>query len=271
MDATKLQNATDVLSFCLKKQQEKHSAYPNARRQVSHFFHLVNPRDVNRSATWDCKNIMGTCSLHFVDSISHRDVTLLNLRNLAQDKERSNLELGNFNTDEEEDAESETLKVEVGDNFAVISDELKKGDPSYMILCDKALHQCQETFEDEWRNQWYEGDMILCGFSYHQVLGQRGLNTSYRLLNDSPLAYAYSHLALKANFPMLPSATRIRNPQFLMSPYVRESLITIIEERQNYGQILFFHTYYAKCSIHVQNFKVILHYRFQRNFDVSFL
>ncbi len=83
MDATKLQNATDVLSFCLKKQQEKHSAYPNARRQVSHFFHLVNPRDVNRSATWDCKNIMGTCSLHFVDSISHRDVTLLNLRNLA--------------------------------------------------------------------------------------------------------------------------------------------------------------------------------------------
>ncbi len=32
--------------------------------------------------------------------------------------------------------ESETTKVKVGDNFAVISNELENGDPFYVILCD---------------------------------------------------------------------------------------------------------------------------------------
>jgi hypothetical protein len=71
------------VSFCEKRQIEKHFAYPNARQQVAHFFHLVKPNDVDRSAMWDCKNITGTRSLHSVTSISPRDVTLLKLRDLA--------------------------------------------------------------------------------------------------------------------------------------------------------------------------------------------
>jgi hypothetical protein len=35
---------------------------------------LVELEDVDRSAMWDCKNIVGTWSLHSVASISHRDV-----------------------------------------------------------------------------------------------------------------------------------------------------------------------------------------------------
>jgi hypothetical protein len=41
---------------------------------------------------------------------------------------------------DDEDFEGETMKVEVGDNFVVISNELENGDPFYVILCDNALH-----------------------------------------------------------------------------------------------------------------------------------
>jgi hypothetical protein len=33
--------------------------------------------------------------------------------------------------------ESEPIKMEVGDNFVVISIELENGNPFYVVLCDK--------------------------------------------------------------------------------------------------------------------------------------
>jgi hypothetical protein len=51
----------------------------------------------------------------------------------------SNFETEGSNMDE--DIKSET-KVEVGDNFVVISYEFENGDPFYVILCDKPLHRC---------------------------------------------------------------------------------------------------------------------------------
>ncbi len=57
------------------------------------------------------------------------------------------------------DLESEAAKVEMGDNFVVILDELENDDPFYVVLCNKPLHRCKETFDDDWGNTWYEGDM----------------------------------------------------------------------------------------------------------------
>ncbi len=79
----RLQSVFDVVSYCERRQMEKHFVYPNARKQVFHFFHLVKPKDVNRSTLRDCKNIARTNFLHLVASVSHRDVTLLKLINLA--------------------------------------------------------------------------------------------------------------------------------------------------------------------------------------------
>jgi hypothetical protein len=44
---------------------EKHGMYLNMIKHASHFFHLVNLNDVDGTGAWDCKNIMGICSLHF--------------------------------------------------------------------------------------------------------------------------------------------------------------------------------------------------------------
>ncbi len=68
--------------------------------------------------------------------------------------EDSDHEFSDF--DMEEDGESKVAKIEVGD-------ELENGDPFFVILGDHSLHQCKETFQDEWGNTWNEGDMLLGG------------------------------------------------------------------------------------------------------------
>jgi hypothetical protein len=72
----------------------------------------------------------------------------------------------------DEGFESEATKVEVGDNFAIISDELENGDPFYVILCDWVLHECEATFENDWGNTWYVGEMFLSSLWYHHIPSQ---------------------------------------------------------------------------------------------------
>jgi hypothetical protein len=38
LDGAKLKNVVDVVSFCEKKKQEEHDAYPNVRKKMSKFF-----------------------------------------------------------------------------------------------------------------------------------------------------------------------------------------------------------------------------------------
>lgn len=42
----------------------------------------------------------------------------------------------------------DAIKVEVGDNFVVIANELENGDPFYVLLCANPLHTCESIFED---------------------------------------------------------------------------------------------------------------------------
>ncbi len=83
MDPRKPQNDVNVVSFCQRRRMEEHVMYFNMIKHVSHFFHLVNFNDVDGGGTWDCKNIMGICSLHFAVWIFHKDITLLKLKDLT--------------------------------------------------------------------------------------------------------------------------------------------------------------------------------------------
>ncbi len=48
MDGERLHNVTDVMAFCEQKQNEQHVAYPNIRRDVIRYFHLMKIEDVDR-------------------------------------------------------------------------------------------------------------------------------------------------------------------------------------------------------------------------------
>ncbi len=62
------------------------------------------------------------------------------VRNIMQDMDNSNLDSHDSNTNDE-GFESEVAKVEVGDNFVIISNELENGDPFYVIRHDMNAKQ----------------------------------------------------------------------------------------------------------------------------------
>ena len=62
-------------------------------------------------------------------------------------------------------------RMEIGDNFVVISDELQNGDPFHVVLCDTPLHTSKSTFEDGWENTWFHRDMILTSTYYKREKG----------------------------------------------------------------------------------------------------
>ncbi|KAG0596207.1 hypothetical protein M758_UG232800 [Ceratodon purpureus] len=80
---TKLQNAADVVSFCICKEQEEHRAYRNVKRTLICYFHLIEPGSVDRSRDLDYRPVLGTRSLHSVSSVSPTNVTYLHIRQLA--------------------------------------------------------------------------------------------------------------------------------------------------------------------------------------------
>jgi hypothetical protein len=57
------------------------------------------------------------------------------------------LDINCVNFDIEEYVESKTTKIEVGDNFAIVANELENGDPFYLILCNKPLPYYLITFK----------------------------------------------------------------------------------------------------------------------------
>jgi hypothetical protein len=50
MNPCKLQNASDVVAFCQRRQQEEHVVYPSVRAKVHRYFHLVKLENVDRRA-----------------------------------------------------------------------------------------------------------------------------------------------------------------------------------------------------------------------------
>ncbi len=61
------------------------------------------------------------------------------------------IEALNFDSDAKNDGdlEIEVAKVELGDNFAIISNDLENGDLFFVVLCNKPLHMCEQTFEND--------------------------------------------------------------------------------------------------------------------------
>jgi hypothetical protein len=125
-------------------------------------------------------------------------------------------------------------KVEIGVNYVIIAYEPKKGDAFLVVLCNKPLYKCMETFSDGCRNTWYEGDMRLGGMWYKRIIGPSSQNPSYMLLKDATPIVTYSPLVIKSKFLMFHNVTRKGNLRFTMPLHVRENNLNIIEEKQSY-------------------------------------
>jgi hypothetical protein len=81
---------------------------------------------------------------------------------------------------------SEDAKIEIGDTITFIVDAMENGDLFLIYFCNRPLHRCQETFQDEWGNTWYEGDMIIGGTWYQKMPNQQGTNIPYNSSDFGP-------------------------------------------------------------------------------------
>lgn len=58
----------------------------------------------------------------------------------------------NNDVDSNVDCGYEVTKVEVGDNYVIIVNELKEGDPFYIILYNQPMDHCPTTLTYGWNN-----------------------------------------------------------------------------------------------------------------------
>lgn len=54
----------------------------------------------------------------------------------------SNALENDYSDDFKDNNETKATKVEVGDNYVVVANELENGDPFFVILCNKPLNRC---------------------------------------------------------------------------------------------------------------------------------
>lgn len=137
------------------------------------------------------------------------------------------------NDDDDIDLEEEASKVEVGFNVAVMCDGVERGDPFFVILCDRVLYSNPETFVDDWGNTWSKGDMLVRGFYYSRISsGRRGPNVMYEILKDRP-AYACSHHVICSDFLMLPTYAKKGLQRYGMSSEVRSVVLNALDCMSN--------------------------------------
>jgi hypothetical protein len=102
----------------------------------------------------------------------------------------------------------------------------------YVMFCNKTLHRCEKTFENECGNTCYEGEMMFKGVWYYRITGQQGENFSYKLLANAAPTFVYSHHVVASKLPMFPIAKKKGDSRFFMAIEDKAQVLAIIKERQ---------------------------------------
>jgi hypothetical protein len=90
--------------------------------------------------------------------------------------------------------------VNVGDDVCV---DNSTNESFWILLVDKGMHTIQESFKDDWNNEYVEGDVVLRGIWYDKLFPN---SRSYLLRNDKSPSYVFSHLILASKFPVPPTS-----------------------------------------------------------------
>jgi hypothetical protein len=80
---TKLQNASDVVTFLQTSMGKAHLAYSGAQQEVRRYFHEIKMGDVNCTHGYETQTIEGCRSKHSIPVVSHLNKTLLHVCELS--------------------------------------------------------------------------------------------------------------------------------------------------------------------------------------------
>ncbi len=97
-------------------------------------------------------------------------------------------------------------EVDVGDNIAIPC-ESGNGEQFLLLFCGKTKHIVIETFIDDYKSTYYEGDDVICGHWYDLL---RPRSRTYFFNDDAQPTYIYLHLVCVAKFIMPPTSHNVR-------------------------------------------------------------
>ena len=229
-DAVHMNCAAHVVDF-LRTNMSTGAAgvYSSQVRDIKRVFWEVRIDEVNREKTWECQGIPELRSLHVVRGYSRTDGHCIVVRELTcfcfhcvQANWRhclnrgyiQNWEYHTLNDKDATDREAEkkedfiyhgpgdTLSdvIHVGDNFAVDAEEGNSEGADFYILKCKLCKQCAtQNIVDAWGNFVSVVTFYIEGIFYARL---DDYDYVYRLLEDKPVAYMYSHLVRCISIPM---------------------------------------------------------------------
>lgn len=231
----KLQCAAKVVNYLRNEADKVYVENVGSRRHTNKHFWLVNRGDVDRKELYDCETINGSRGMHQVRSVSHRDPTLIQFRQLScfcvscvdidpnsdcincdhvpswalrrlKPKVSSQVRAMYDCNDEILLGGSIADAIKVGENVAVRVDPTSD-ESFWLMLIDKGVHVVDVAFTDDAGQEYLPGEMVMRGYWYEQSCpGSR----TYHLRDDRPVAWVYSHLLLTGKFSMPPTLHSVK-------------------------------------------------------------
>lgn len=234
-----LQNASQVVRFLQEESNKFHAGRAAERQIINKFFWEVKEGAISRVEKFEAETIPGSRGMHTCRSLSCRDPTLIQFRQLtcfclACLDPNSGLECDQKShvTDwtlrrivpksrhhsrkaslqEVDDSEAEARDdiigdvVRVGFNVAVRADS-DNGERFWVMLVTKGEHVNTKSFTDDFGNAFLPGEQLIQGYWYEQYAAN---SRTYLLRDDRSFAYVHRHSILIQDFCMPPTAHSIK-------------------------------------------------------------
>ncbi len=234
-----LQCAAHVVRFLQEESNKFHAGRIGERQKITKFFWEIKERDILRVDKLEAETIPGSRGMHQCRSISCKDPTLIQFRQLTcycvscsdpnsdlpcyQKAHVPNWTLRRICPksttslrilfdpdwdDTEADVGSDIVgkTVRVGFNIAVRADS-ENGETFWVMLVTKGEHLNASAFTDEFGNEFVPGESLIQGYWYEQYAPD---SRTYLLRDDRPFAYVHSHAILLSGFSMPPTAHSVK-------------------------------------------------------------
>jgi hypothetical protein len=245
-----------VVAFLRAETNKFHGAYPGARQHIQKHFWEIEVGAIDQTKLLNCATVASSRGMHQVCSLTNKDPTLIQFRQLSYSylastsrtpafeceqtehvppwrlhrlQPQNTREVREMMYDSEEEFHSESRfeqiceDVQVGENVAVPTDLAHE--PFWIVLCDRAIHIVQESFTDAWDNSFVVGDVVIRGYYYECM--QEG-SRSYFLSTNKPQAYLFAHLVLASKFSMPPTQHVVKGSHVIYE--LRHDVLCLISD-----------------------------------------
>lgn len=291
LNTTPFQNAQDVVKFLKDAFAKEYIRFANSHANVMQIFWEVKITNVDQNQPYGCVTVVESRKMQSISSLDHSNLELFLMQELSyfcptcvdggEKDDYENIKhalpwktiklvptkqiattkmMDDCNFEIALGAYGQQLvdSIYQGDNFAIVADDPSSGEKYFLLLCDKPLFTCKETFQDGWDDDWQVGNWLLWGYQYHRKTNSQ----TFVLLDASPFAFYYFHLVFCTKFamPMLAHKCKGSLSIYTLECEVQETILQALVDRQflelgdrqsykNYITLIAFKFQFFSCNL----------------------